>query len=315
MLIQSSVLLAPLSTFHIGGSADYYIKITSEDTLQKAIYFSHTNNIPYFCLGGGSNILFSDSGFRGIIFHFAHNMIQYNNEQYVFEKGKYRSISCVVDGKNTLRVDAGARMMEVYVFCKQHQLDFSIFSTIPGTLGGAVAGNAGLPNAEIQDIVQGATLFDTQEQKMIYREKDFFDFSYRHSIFHTTAIANRYIIWSIDLMLPYLETEKIDEQAKQYMKRRKEKQPWGKTGGSFFRNPPEGAAGMFLEKAGYKGKQYNGAFFSEKHANFMMNDGSATQEDILFLAREAKKTVFDRFGIVLHNEVRILNEYGEVLVL
>lgn len=113
------------------------------------------------------------------------------------------------------------------------------------------------------------------------------------------------------MRLPSLSEEESNRKLKDYMALRKEKQPWGKTGGSFFRNPPEGSAGMFLEKAGFKGKHLGHAFFSEKHANFLMNDGNATQEEIITLAQDAKESVFHQFGIILQNEVKLINEYGE----
>lgn len=298
MEIQKNIALSRFSTFHIGGEADYLIEVFFREDLRDALAFADEKKIPVFFLGGGSNIIFSDKGFRGLVIVFRNN-------------------SVLFDDAGLLTVESGAKIMEVFSVAKKIGRDFSVFSTIPGTLGGAIAGNAGLPDGEIGDYILSINLYDKKENKFIKVGKDFFDFGYRSTVFHDPNISMRYSIWSAVLDLPILESSLISEKAKKYLSVRKEKQPWGKTGGSFFKNPKEGASGYFLEKAGFKGFSLDGsgAFFSEKHANFMMNDGSATQKEIIELARYAQKKVKESLGVNLVSEVRMIDETGEIVII
>lgn len=318
VFIQKNISLAPFSTFFIGGSAKYYAKITSKEDLLGAIDFVKSQNISFFCLGGGSNLVFSDTGFDGMVLHFSNTRLRWNSFYYQKQKGEYlapngNTPQQELQPTNYFSAESGCRMNEIYTFSKKQNLDFSLFYTIPGTFGGAIAGNAGLPIGEIKDIVGKIEVFDLETQQFEWKDPDFFAFAYRSSKFHNPSFAHRYIIWEAELMLSSLSENLIDEKAQAYLKTRKEKQPWGRTAGSFFRNPPEGAAGMFLEKSGCKGMSIGGAFFSEKHANFMMSDGTATQADVKKLAEEAKKRVLEQFGVVLMNEVRLIDESGKII--
>ena len=291
MKIQKNITLSPLSTFLIGGETDEYTQIHTKDDIKKVFQYIKKNSLPYMYIGGGSNILFSDKGYRGIILHFKNNSIVQQND--------------------ILEIEAGTRIMEIFSFAAKQHMDFSVFSTIPGTLGGAIAGNAGLPDGEMKDIVKTVTLFDTHKEVFVKKDADFFNFEYRHTHFQNPNFYSRYIIWSAQIHLPPLDEKEIRTKAKQYLSTRKKTQPWGKTGGSFFKNDEKGAAGYFLDQVGMKNQKIGGAFFSEKHANFMMNDGSATQSDIINLGKEAKQKVLDRFGVSLTHEIRILDEYGK----
>jgi UDP-N-acetylmuramate dehydrogenase len=292
MIIQKNISLKKFSTFGVGGTADFFCEIFSKEDLQEALTFAEKNSLPLFILGGGSNLLFSDKGLRCLVLHLKNNTITHLKDG-VFE------------------VEAGTKMGEILGISKKAQRDFSLLSTIPGTIGGAVAGNAGIKEQEIQEVFLSATLYDREKKEFCTKEKEFFDFGYRKSIFHTPKISDRYIIWKVSLNLPANTPEKIDETLKSYFAIRKEKQPWGKTGGSFFSNPPEGAAGFFLEQSGMKGACVGDAFFSEKHANFLMNKKNATQEDIKKLAKTAQKTVKEKYNVTLTPEVKILNEWGK----
>lgn len=291
---KKQVLLAPFSTFGIGGNADIWYSIYTQEDLYNVVSEIKKNDQSFFCLGGGSNILFNDKGLRIPV-------LSFENRSIVCDK-KRKILEC----------EAGGRMVEVFREAKLHELDFSLFSTIPGTIGGATVGNAGLPNQEIKDIFVQAEIFDTQSLEFQKVGQDFFQFSYRHTLFHTPVISSRYILWKVWITLSELSAPDITEKAKSFLRKRKEKQPWGKTGGSFFKNPPEGSAGYFLEQVGMKGYKHKGAFFSEKHANFMMNDGTATGKSILELAYMAQQKVWQAFSVRLEREVKVLDEWGRV---
>jgi len=293
--IQKDISLKKFSTFSVGGNADFFVEISSKEELQEAREFAKNNNLLVFILGGGSNLLFSDKGFRGLVIHM-----------------KNQKILSLGDGK--FSAESGALMGQVFGFCKKENRNFALLSTIPGTIGGATAGNAGLPSGEIKDIFLSATVYDTKTQKFLTVEKDFFNFQYRKTNFHTPEISERYIIWEVTFQLPFLEESKIEEILKENFLIRKSKQPFGKTGGSFFFNPgkgKEGAAGYLIEQVGMKGAHEGDAFFSEKHANFLMNKKNATQKEIKTLAKKAQIKVLEIFEIQMNPEVKILDEFGK----
>ncbi len=292
-MIQKNILLKKFSTFGIGGEADFFAEISGKDDLLEALNFAEKNELNTFFLGGGSNLLFSDKGIRGMVLHFK------NVEISSFGNGKF----CA---------ESGVKMGEIFGFTKKENRDFALFSTLPGTIGGATAGNAGLPKQEIKDIFCEAELYDRREKKFVKADADFFNFQYRKTAFHHPEISGRYVIWSVTFELAKKKEEEIEFTLKEYFEMRKAKQPWGKTCGSFFFNPKEGAAGYFLDQAGMKGFAVGDAFFSEKHANFLMNKKNATQEEVKTLARLGQKKVQEKFEITLLPEVKILDEFGKV---
>ncbi len=299
MNIEYNKPLAPYTTFRIGGNADVFVTIETKNDLRNPLFLKILKNSKHiFILGGGSNTVFADSGFRGTVIYM-----------------KNRSITLLDENEHTCHIqcESGAQIMPIFLFAKKHSADFSPFATIPGTIGGAVAGNAGVPKMEISDIFKEAELFDIKKQQFITVDTHFFNFIYRHSDLHNTEKKNKYIIWSVTLQLQKRDISEIETETKQYLTMRKHKQPFGKTAGSFFKNPKEGAAGMFLEKAGFKNYKHGGAFFSEKHANFLMNDGTATQKDILALQHIAQTKIFEQFGVTLEREVRVIDEYGKIV--
>jgi len=211
----------------VGGNADFFAVIKTKENLQEALLFAEEKGLPTFFLGGGSNILFLDKGFRGVVLKMENKKIQKTNSpQSPFEKGR-----------DFLEIESGTRNSEVFQFAKKQDLDFAIFVTIPGTIGGALYGNAGIPNCEISDFFVSAEVFDREKKEFFIVEKDFFNFSYRYTAFHDSDFAKRYIIWSVILKLEKLPQKEIQKKAKELLKIRKSKQPWGLTGGSFFKNP------------------------------------------------------------------------------
>lgn len=318
--IQNNVSLSQFSTFGVGGRTDYYAPISTKIDLFQAYQFAKNKNIPILCIGGGSNMIFSDAGFRGMVFHFKNNRIRWNSFYYSLQKNTFlanngNESSQEIKEHNYCSIESGCLMNSVYRFFKKHNLDFALLSTIPGTIGGAIAGNAGLLGIEMKNIVKKVEVFNTETEKFEWHDSDFFAFEYRKSIFHSAKIKKKYIIWEAEIELPALPESEIEEKLKSYTSIRKEKQPWGKTCGSFFKNPEEGSAGMFLEKAGLKGYKKGGAFLSEKHANFMMNDGSATQANVIELAKESIQKVHSHFGVDLKNEVKLIDEWGKEITI
>lgn len=292
MQIKNDVLLADISWFRVGGPVDYFVEVATKADLLEVFEFLHNQEIPYLFVGSGSNIVFSCDGFRGIVI-------------------RPKNIHVEHLGKGRFQVGAGVQNAAFYQFARDHGYDFSGFYTVPGSIGGAIVGNSGIPGFEMKDYLESAEIFDIEQKTFRVEPHNFFRFSYRNTIFHEQPeLRQKIIIWSANLRLkPCLKAE-IERKAEEILQMRKQKQPWGKTGGSFFKNPAAGAAGYFLEQIGAKKMRVGGAFFSEKHANFLMSDGTATQHDIIQLAHNASQRVYEKFGVKLESEVLVLDEWG-----
>lgn len=325
-------LLKNHCTFRIGGPTDIFIEINSFNpeslaNFKSLLKFLHQNRIPFFILGGGANVLFHDKGFRGVV-------IKISACEFEFKIANPNSIT----GSNQfLYAEAGASLQ--YLISKASGKGFYHLlrlSGIPGTLGGAIRGNAGANGLEIKDILVDATILDPKTGQIKKVPNKFFKFSYRHSILKTRKYSD-HIVLSATLLLTTSPEEKL--LLSKIKSSRKETQPWGLSAGSFFKNPdstdslkktqspkPQSLktkfatppadiplkAGFLIDQCGLKGKRIGGAIISEKHANFIQNLNDpkcpATQKDVLDLASKAKKSVFKKFKIRLEEEVKIVPE-------
>ena len=301
MQLQQNVLLAQYSTFRIGGSADYFVVIkTSSDleALAELLKNSQYKDLPKVFLGGGSNIIFDDEGLRGLVVKLSNTWVDHLGDG-VFEVG------------------AGTPNTLLYQEAMKLGYDFSPWFTIPGSIGGAIAGNAGVPGFETGNYLKQATVINLADMSRQDLTADFFEFGYRHTVLHDhRQLRDQLLITKATVKLPKANPKDIKQSAQNALQMRKEKQPWGRTGGSFFKNPSsEQAAGYLLDQCDCKDLKIGGAYFSEKHANFVMNDGTATQKDIITLGREGKKRVAQKFGVELENEVRMIDEFGNHVVI
>ena len=271
--------LSLYSTYRIGGPADYFYKLKNADDLPAAISFAKEKNIPYFLIGGGTNILFSDKGFRGLII---------KNES-----------AKIVAKDNQITADSGVLISNLIRFSfDNHLTGLEKWWGLPGTVGGAVRGNAGCNGLETKDILVKAKVLDPETNEIKEVKNDYFNFDYRAS----KLKESNEILLSATFKLEKTETPVADQLkvAQETAKKRHASQPPGLTAGSFFKNPsPEKPAGLLIDQAGLKGKEVGGAKISEKHANFFLNAKGATQKDILELATLAKREVKAKSGIDL----------------
>lgn len=275
--IQENVKLAPLTSYKIGGNADFYCVAQSNDEVIALIKYAKEKNIPYFLFGGGFNTIFSDKGFRGLIIH-----------------NKAKEIEVLGD---KVKCDAGAMLG----FVRIAQL-----RGLPGTVGGAVYGNAGANGVEIADLLESAVIMNDEGD---VREvgNDYFEFAYRTSKLKET----KEIVLNVTLNLAKI-TKENNENKEDFVKFRAKKQPKGFSAGSFFKNPsPDKSAGYLIDQAGLKGESVGGIEVAELHGNWLVNDGTGTQKDIIALAKKIKKTVKDQFDIELSPENIIINEHGK----
>ncbi|MBI2041678.1 MAG: UDP-N-acetylmuramate dehydrogenase [Candidatus Nealsonbacteria bacterium] len=295
MKIQKNVLLKEYTTFKIGGPAKYFCAVENKEDLIRAVSFAKKEKIPLFILGGGSNLLVSDEGFKGLVIKIENCKLKIVNSRVIAGAGV--SLAKLV----SITSNAGLSGMEWA-------------SGIPGaTVGGAIRGNAGAFGAEMKDITKTVIVLEIQNPKSKIQNNNFkikirnFNnkdcrFSYRSSIFKENPDL---IIFSCELEMK--RGDKVKEKVKEILSYRKEKHPAEPSAGSIFKNLENIRARDLIEKAGLKGRTIGGAQISEHHANFIVNLGGAKSKDVLDLIDLAKKEVKNKFGIEIEEEIKYLD--------
>lgn len=278
--IERNVPLAGFSTFGVGGPADYFYTLTRTEELAPLLKAAGVVGVRVFVLGGGSNTLFLDEGFRGLVVRMAADEVHVEGLQLVADAGaKWPAVLEAMQGAGLTGLEAMAGL--------------------PGTVGGAVAGNAGCFGLEMADILERAEVIDLNSLQVQARQCEDFRFRYRWSRLKETlgVVLRAWLNLKHSEGMAHLPSDDI-------FKQRQQKQPPGKTGGSFFKNPsPQRPAGWLIEQCGLKGFKVGNAQISPKHANFFMNLGGATAADLLALRDRAKAAVQERFKILLEEEV------------
>lgn len=282
--------LSKYSTFQIGGPADFFYKIKNNSEITNIINFCKNKKIPYFILGGGSNILFDDKGFRGMVIKIETNNVEIKNNKIIADAGVLISRLLNESIKNNL---SG---LEKWI-------------GLPGTVGGAVRGNAGCNGLETKDVLASAAILETKTGKTKNVANKYFKFGYRYSRLKDT---NEILLNAVfQLKKRRFSREEQKKMMNEIQKTRLGKQPFGRTAGSFFKNPSKNhPAGKLIEDAGLKGKIIGKAQIPKKHANFFVNLGNASSRDIIELAKLVKHEVKAKFGIELKEEVQIISETG-----
>jgi UDP-N-acetylmuramate dehydrogenase len=286
--LRHSVSLSRHSSFKIGGKADYFFAASSPQELESTLRFVHDHSLPFYVIGEGTNILFDDAGFRGLVIK--------NEVKGIDRRSK----------KGRIEVFSGTLLSDVVEFALEEGYEGIEFAAgIPGTVGGAVFGNAGAFGRCIGDLLEEAVLLDEQGAEFKV-QRDYFGFSYRHS-----SLKKRHFALSkVTFKLTKGDKQKVKDAIAENLEKRKTRHPPLKMAypGSFFKNPvfPDGtraAAGYLLEKVGAKDLRIGGAAVYSGHANFVLNLGKATSKDVLLLAEELKSRVKREFGIELEEEV------------
>lgn len=280
------------STFRIGGNAD--VLVAPQNLLQIQLLFAYIkeNSIPYTVIGNGSNLLFSDDGFRGIV-------VKIGSEFSGIE-------STLTDNGMILNVKAGTLLSRLAAFaCENSLTGLEFASGIPGSVGGAILMNAGAYDGEISQVLVESTYFDIKKMSVGTKSYEMHDFSYRHSSYEDDGL----IILSGSFSLKNGNKDDILLKMKDLNSRRISKQPLEfPSAGSTFKRPAGLYAGKLIEDAGLKGFSIGGAQVSEKHCGFVINKGGATCSDVINVIKYVKSAVFDKFGVELETEVKIIEE-------
>jgi UDP-N-acetylmuramate dehydrogenase len=306
--IQKNILLAPLSTFKIGGDAEFYVEIRKKEDLANAVDWAENNGKKVHIIGGASNLLINDKGVSGLV-------IKISNKSHKQEKNK------IIAG-------AGSNLSSmVLASCKASLKGLEWAAGIPGTIGGAVRGNAGAYGGSMREVVDKVEIYDIEKRDFSELNGDECGFKYRTSIF---AENPDLIIWQVYFSFTQGDKQELEVCLKDVILKRKDRIPREPSPGSVFKNlhldyvaenNPELAklaekegkikgdkipAAWVIESSGLAGKRIGGAMISEKHANFIVNAGNAAAEEVIMLISFIKQKVRTEFNLQLQEEIGYL---------
>ena len=286
--VKHDLPLCDYSTFRIGGKTDIALFPTTVEQLSLQLSMLAQSGLKYKVVGNGSNVLFSDAGFRGVM------VFTTEMKQYRFDA-------------QTLYAQSGACLARVCNDASRQGYEgFAFGCGIPGTVGGGVYMNAGAYGGQISDVLVSSEVFDTAHNRVFTLDADAHEFSYRHSVF---ADHPEYVVLSSTFALRQGDADQIMQKVKEQATARREKQPLNfPSAGSTFKRPEGHFAGKLIEDAGLKGTRVGGAAVSEKHAGFVVNDGGATAADVLALVALIKERVFAQSGVRLECEFEYIEE-------
>ena len=277
------------TSFKIGGTADEFVKVTNEEELKEAVKYAKSKNLKITIIGNGSNLLVLDKGIRGLV-------IKIDIQKLEIERKEKHAEITIGSGYKTMAL--GIKLMN------EELSGFEELSGIPGTIGGAIFMNAGAYGKEIKDINISTKCMDYDGNVFELSNKEQ-EFEYRSSIFN----KKDYIILETKLKLEYGKKEKIKEKMDEYLSSRKEKQPIEyPSAGSTFKRQEGVITAKLIDECGLKGFQIGGAKVSEKHAGFIINYNNATAKDVIDLIKYVKEKVYEKYGIKIREEIRIVGE-------
>ena len=276
------------TTFRIGGPADFYLCPHSTKEVQEIVEICKEENLPYFVLGNGSNLLVSAKGYRGVVIQL------------------WKNFSDITVKDCCIQAKAGALLSKVAAEALEAGLTGMEFASgIPGTIGGAAFMNAGAYGGEMKDIIKSVKVLDTQGEVRVLPKEEL-KMGYRTSIVKEKG----YTVLSVELELSKGNREEIRNTMEDLKERRTSKQPLEMpSAGSTFKRPEGYFAGKLIMDSGLRGFSVGGAQVSEKHCGFVVNKGGATAMDVLNLIREVQRRVKEQFGVDLETEVRFLGEF------
>lgn len=306
LTIKPHVPLAPFTTFNIGGPAEFYVAVTTVGELSEALDYAEKNKLKVFVLAGGSNLLIADKGVSGLVIHLRNESARAH--------------------QSTILADAGAKLLSVVELATKHGLaGIERLAGIPGSLGGAIRGNAGAFGMEIGDVVKSVKVYDRKENRLRDFTQFQCEFAYRSSYF---KLHSELVILSAELIFKSGNREELARINRDTIATREAKHSQSaQCAGSFFMNPlvkdPElhaefqkdtGTpskdgklpAGWLIDHVGLRGKKIGGAQVSQQHPNYFVNTGQATAEDVIMLASLVKQRVRTELGVELREEVQLV---------
>lgn len=285
--VHLQAALSDYTTMRVGGPADYIVEPVSEEEIISVIKRVREASLPLFVMGNGSNLIFSDAGFRGVILHIGSSFagIQWEDQR--------------------INAQAGALLSTVSHKAAELSLSGLEFAAgIPGSVGGAVCMNAGAYGGEMAQVLESATVLIDDHIETWDSEQ--LQFGYRHSAVMDTGC----LVLSARFRLQSGNRDEILDNIRNLNAKRREKQPLQfPSSGSFFKRPAGYYAGALIEQAGLKGASVGDAQVSEKHAGFIINRGKATAEQIYALMKRVQNAVYQQSGVMLEPEVKLIGNF------
>jgi UDP-N-acetylmuramate dehydrogenase len=287
--VQLDRAMSEHTTFRIGGKADAVCFVKELGELQQLLSYLSKENIPSLVVGRGSNLLVRDSGFKGVV---------------IIMRDKLATIEHHEENDQILVAGGGLALSDLVKYSSQKGLGgLEFLAGIPGTVGGAVTMNAGAFGKDMGSVVQEIELVNPQGE-LISRHRPDLAFSYRAS-----SIQEGTVVVKASLQCTRETPKIVSKRVADYLTRRKATQPLEyPSAGSVFRNPPNDYAGRLIEETGLKGKKIGGAMISPKHANYIVNTGGASANDVLALMEMAKERVREETGIELEPEIKVVGD-------
>lgn len=283
IIVLKNESLSRHSSFHIGGVAKYFIKIYSKKALCRVLSRISTVRMKFCVLGAGTNVLFHDKGFNGVVLQLHGYFKKVTNNHGYFTCG------------SGVLIDVFLRHARMCGYGGAEYL-----AGIPGTIGGAIKGNAGAYGKAMGDIIHSIRILTQTGKEQVFTCNDI-GFGYR-----TSRLKNTVTIVAAILRLRRRKRSVVRKRIKEYLAHRRSRQPGGYSAGSFFKNPLPYSAGKLIDECGLKGLRVGDAEVSLLHGNWIINHGRAKAQDVLKLARKIKEKVRREKGILLQEEVRIL---------
>ena len=282
--------LAPYTSMRVGGPADLLTVCKTTAEVVDAVQESRRYRVPWLVLGGGCNVLIADGGVRGMV---------------VVNRASQVSISA--DG--TVSAEAGAAMATLAQDTVREGLaGLEWAAGLPGTVGGAVVGNAGAFEGDVASVLTNATILES-DGVVVEHPAAWLELTYRGSRIKRSTETERAVVLAVKLSLTPGDPEALADKAAEILQWRKTRHPSGATMGSTFKNPPNGHAGYLIEQSGLKGYQIGGIRISEQHGNFLMNTGNATAADVMDAICYVQEQVKEKQGVELELEVEMLGDW------
>lgn len=291
--LQRDVQLGRFTTSRVGGPARFYISANSASQLAEDIRFLWDHDIPFFLLGSGANVLISDKGFDAVVVH-----------------NQARQITVSPNGEHpTITAESGTIFAAVARQAAEYSLTgLEWASTVPGTVGGAVYGNAGAFGSNTQSNLVAAEILHRDQGYLLLSSEEM-AYAYRSSMLKRDP--GKAVILSARFAVEKGDKESIQALMSEFGDRRRRTQPAGPSTGSTFKNPPGDFAGRLIEAAGLKGTRVGGVEVSQMHANFFINDGTATARNYYDLIHLVRTTVLEKFEVQLETEIEILGDWQD----
>ena len=282
--------LAPFTTFGLGGPAAAMVEPESVSEFKAVLQYAGKTGLPFVILGAGSNVLFREGGFPGLVLKFGETF------------SEIKIIDSSGDGLVTVEAGASAPLSRLMDFTRENGLSgLEFLCGIPGSVGGAMFMNAGAFGGEIADAASKLVII-TPGGDMDDLESDRIRAEYRR-----LHLPEGSVILKVFFSLNQSTSGSVKEKCSEYLNRRRAIQPAGlKSAGSVFKNPPKEPAGKLIDRAGLKGRRIGRAWVSEEHANFIVHKGDATVDDVIELIGIIQREVKARFGVDLEPEIKIL---------